>query len=48
MEQLKIKLTSNAMVGNSSILEIDFTGTFEDKIVGFYLSTYKDADKGDR
>lgn len=48
MEQLKIKLASQTPVGTDSLLEIDFSGTFEDKIVGFYLSTYKDALKGDR
>jgi hypothetical protein len=48
MEQLKIKLNTLAPVGDTSELEIDFSGTFEDKIVGFYLSTYKDEQKVDR
>lgn len=42
-EQLKIYLTGTVGRTNNSVLEIEFNGSLQDKMVGFYMSTYKDA-----
>ncbi|CAG9806700.1 unnamed protein product [Chironomus riparius] len=42
LEQLKIYLTNSVGPTNNSTLEIDFSGSLNDKIVGFYRSAYKD------
>lgn len=48
MEQLKIKLTDIVAPTNNSKLNINFDGSLQKKIVGFYRSSYTDSRGNDR
>lgn len=48
LEQLKIYLNETVRRTTDSVLEIDFTGTLNNKIVGFYRSMYRDENDNGR
>ncbi|XP_070506774.1 uncharacterized protein [Chironomus tepperi] len=48
LEQLKIYLTTSVGPTEYSVLEIEFSGSLNDKIVGFYRSVYRDSEGNGR